>query len=415
MYREIIESLPNVIKIEEKVSKNLEVTKYLLKYPKNPVYFKNLDGYEAVGNLWAERKNFEEILKTRNLIKDILYSINNPEDYNFVENRFDKTKDFSLMELPIPKYFPEDGSNYITSGIVFSEYEGKRNASFHRFMILDERRAVIRLVPRDLYKMYNKAISKGEELKISLVIGAFPTFLIAAATSVDYYFDESKIASSLRKKTLGEREKMVKMPNGIPVPFESEYVLEGKITSEKYPLEGPFIDITRTYDLKENQPIVYFESLNFSKDPIFHILLPGGYEHYNLMGLPREPTIYNELIKENVEVLDVKLTYGGGSWLHGVVKIRKRREDDGKRAIMAAFRGHKSLKHVVIVDEDINIENLEEVEWAIATRFQADRDMIIIKERGSSLDPSRYSDDITAKMGLDATMKGDGKKFKKIF
>ncbi|MEM1973258.1 MAG: UbiD family decarboxylase, partial [Thermoplasmata archaeon] len=113
--------------------------------------------------------------------------------------------------------------------------------------------------------------------------------------------------------------------------------------------------------------------------------------------------------------LDVKLTYGGGSWLHGVVKIRKRREDDGKRAIMAAFRGHKSLKHVVIVDEDINIENLEEVEWAIATRFQADRDMIIIKERGSSLDPSRYSDDITAKMGLDATMKGDGKKFKKIF
>ncbi|MEM0151365.1 MAG: UbiD family decarboxylase, partial [Thermoplasmata archaeon] len=155
MYREIIESLPNVIKIEEKVSKNLEVTKYLLKYPKNPVYFKNLDGYEAVGNLWAERKNFEEILKTRNLIKDILYSINNPEDYNFVENRFDKTKDFSLMELPIPKYFPEDGSNYITSGIVFSEYEGKRNASFHRFMILDERRAVIRLVPRDLYKMYN--------------------------------------------------------------------------------------------------------------------------------------------------------------------------------------------------------------------------------------------------------------------
>ncbi|MEM3335819.1 MAG: UbiD family decarboxylase, partial [Thermoplasmata archaeon] len=306
-------------------------------------------------------------------------------------------------------------SNYITSGIVFSEYEGKRNASFHRFMILDERRAVIRLVPRDLYKMYNKAISKGEELKISLVIGAFPTFLIAAATSVDYYFDESKIASSLRKKTLGEREKMVKMPNGIPVPFESEYVLEGKITSEKYPLEGPFIDITRTYDLKENQPIVYFESLNFSKDPIFHILLPGGYEHYNLMGLPREPTIYNELIKENVEVLDVKLTYGGGSWLHGVVKIRKRHEDDGKRAIMAAFRGHKSLKHVVIVDEDINIENLEEVEWAIATRFQADRDMIIIKERGSSLDPSRYSDDITAKMGLDATMKGDVKKFKKIF
>ncbi|MEM3977236.1 MAG: UbiD family decarboxylase, partial [Thermoplasmata archaeon] len=95
--------------------------------------------------------------------------------------------------------------------------------------------------------------------------------------------------------------------------------------------------------------------------------------------------------------------------------IKKQSEGDGKNAIMAAFGSNPSLKLAIVVDEDIDIDNIHEVEWAIATRFQADRDIIIIKERGSSLDPSRYSDDITAKMGLDATMKGDVKKFKKIF
>lgn len=415
MYREIVRSLGNAVYVKEKVKKNMEITKYLLKYPKRPVFFKDLEGYEAVGNVWSERKNFEKVLATKNIIRNLLDAIDNPEEYEIVEGRFHKTGDFSLSELPIPKYFENDGSNYITSGIVFSEYRGKRNVSFHRFMVIDDKRAVIRLVPRDLYRMYNEAISHGDELKISLVVGAFPTFLLAAATSVDYSVDESKIASSLRMITLGEKEKMVKMDNGIYVPAESEYVFNGVITPEKYPVEGPFPDITRTYDLQVNQPVVVFNSMLTLKNPVFHILLPGGYEHYNLMGIPREPTIYREVRKEGVDVLDVRLTPGGSSWLHGIVKIKKYREDDGRRAIMAAFRGHRSLKHVVVVDDDINIDSMEDVEWAIATRFQADRDLVVLKERGSSLDPSRYENDLTSKMGLDATIKGDRNKFLRLF
>jgi UbiD family decarboxylase len=415
MYKEILKNLENTVHIQEKVSKELEVTKYLLKYPTRPVYFKNLDGFEAVGNLWADRKNFEKILKTKNITKKLVEAINEPEDYDVVDGNFIKKNDFSFLELPIPRYFERDASNYITSGIVFSEYGKKRNVSFHRFMIIGDKKAVIRLVPRDLFRMYNEAIAAGEELKISLVIGAFPTFLLSAATSVDYWIDESKIASSIRKKTLGEREKMVRMDNGIFVPFEAEYIFNGVITKEKYPVEGPFLDITRTYDMQENQPVAIFDSMYTNRDPVFHLLLPGGYEHYNLMGMPREPTIFNEIKKEGIDVIDVRLTYGGNSWLHGVVKIKKLKDDDGRRAIIASFKGHKSMKHVVVVDDDINIENMEEVEWAIATRFQADRDLIIIKERGSSLDPSRYDNDITAKMGLDATIKGDRKKFQRVF
>jgi 3-polyprenyl-4-hydroxybenzoate decarboxylase and related decarboxylases len=132
------------------------------------------------------------------------------------------------------------------------------------------------------------------------------------------------------------------------------------------------------------------------------------------MGLPREVTVYSEVSKV-AECVDVRLTPGGGCWLHGVVKIRKKQEDDGLKAIEAAFRGHGSLKHVVIVDEDIDIDDPSQIEWAIATRFQAKHGLVVIDDAvGSSLDPS--ADRMTrktSKMGLDATIPHD--KPKEIF
>ncbi|MGC8585532.1 MAG: UbiD family decarboxylase [Thermoplasmata archaeon] len=415
-YIDIIEKLPNTIIIKEKVSKNLEITKYLIKHPMNPVFFEDLDGYYAVGNIWADRKNISHVLNNSDLLKSMLYAIENPMDYEISESfPFQSTGDLNLKDLPVPKYFEGDGSSYFTSAIIFSEYRGKRNVSFHRMMVMDERRAAIRLVPRDLYKMYNDAKSHGEELKIGIVVGAFPTFLLSAATSVDYITDESKIASALKYKTMGQREKMVRLSNNIFVPLESEYIFEAKITLDLCPVEGPFLDITRTYDIKYDQPVVYFEKMHYRKNSVFHVLLSGFYEHYNLMGMPREPTIFKAVRDKGIDVLDVRLTYGGSSWLHGVVKIRKRNENDGKMAIDAAFEGHRSMKHVFVVDEDIDINNSEEIEWSIATRFQGDRDLVMKKEKGSSLDPSRYENDITTKLGFDATIKGNKKEFLKVY
>ena len=112
---------------------------------------------------------------------------------------------------------------------------------------------------------------------------------------------------------------------------------------------------------------------------------------------------------------DVFLSFGGCSRLHGIVKIGKKKHDDGKKAIEAAFEAHKSMKHVFIVDEDIDIQNPNEVEWALATRFQAKRDMVIkYDQKGSSLDPSS-EDGITSKLGYDCTIKGKKEDFRKLF
>jgi len=376
------------------------VAKEMKKEKKKILYFEDVNGYKAVANLWSERWRFE-VFFNMHTIPLLLKSIEEPRDYKIVD--FDmKSDDFSLLDFPFPKYYPKDGGRYITSGIVFAEYAGKRNASFHRMMLLDERRVAIRLVPRDLYKMHIDAMEHGEELKIAVTIGNEPNMLLAAATSTKE--EELRIASAIKMYAMGKEEELMKLPNGILVPYNSEIVLEGKITNE-YVDEGPFVDITGTYDIVRKQPVVVFDKFYHRGEPIFHLLLSGGYEHYNLMGMPREPTIYREIKNTGVDVLDVYLTPGGCSWLHGVVKIRKKREDDGKRAIEAAFKGHGSLKHVVIVDEDIDIRKPEDVEFAIATRFQGDKDMIIYKNvRGSSLDPSSHGEEhLTTKIGVDAT------------
>jgi len=378
-----------------------ELPEHMKKERKKILYFKDVNGFQVVANLWALRERFKKILG-ENIITVLLRAIEAPKEYKIRD--FDmRSRSFSLLEFPFPKYYPKDGGRYITSGVVFAEYEGKRNASFHRLMLLDDERAAIRLVPRDLYTMHKKAIERGEEIRIALAIGLEPNVLLAAATSVDYHTEELKIASAIKHQAKEEVEIAMKTPNGNIVPYESEIILEGRITDE-YVKEGPFLDITGTYDLVREQPVAVFEKFYVRKKPIFHLLLPGGYEHFNLMGMPREPTIYREVKKEGVDVIDVRLTPGGCSWLHGIIKIKKRREDDGKRAIYGAFRGHGSLKHVVIVDEDIDIWNMEEVEWAIATRFQGDKDLIKMeKVRGSSLDPSSYEGHLTTKLGLDAT------------
>ena len=127
--------------------------------------------------------------------------------------------------------------------------------------------------------------------------------------------------------------------------------------------------------------------------------------------MPKEPTIYYEASKV-VKCKNVLVTMGGGSWLHGIVQIVKKNPDDGKKAIEAAFKGHKSMKHVVIVDEDVDIYNPNAVEWAIATRFQGDKDLIIKPDQpGSSLDPSGKHEEgkktLTTKIGIDATIPVD--------
>jgi UbiD family decarboxylase len=210
-----------------------------------------------------------------------------------------------------------------------------------------------------------------------------------------------------------EKTELVKCKTvNLEVPKDCEIVLEGRITKEKR-AEGPFLDITGTQDKVREQPVIEIKCVTHRKNPIYQTLLPGKREHRLLMGMPKEPTIYNEVSKV-CSCTNVNITPGGCSWLHAVVQIKKAHADDGRKAIDAAFRGHGSLKHCVVVDDDIDIYDPNDVEWAIATRFQADKNAVIEPNQpGSSLDPSgdlcEGKKAITCKGGIDATIPFDKK------
>ncbi|KYH40932.1 MAG: hypothetical protein AYL33_005090, partial [Candidatus Bathyarchaeota archaeon B63] len=152
-------------------------------------------------------------------------------------------------------------------------------------------------------------------------------------------------------------------------------------------------------------PVVEILNVMHRRGYIYQALLPGGPEHRLLMGLPREAAIYEAVSRALPSVKAVNLSIGGCGWLHAVISIEKQTEGDGKTALLAAFAAHPSLKHAIVVDSDIDIFNPEEVEWAVALRFQASNDLIIIPDaRGSTLDPSADQETgLTSKMGIDAT------------
>jgi 2,5-furandicarboxylate decarboxylase 1 len=310
--------------------------------------------------------------------------------------------DVDLTKLPIMRYTEKDGGKYIASAVsIIRDPEfGTRNMCFHRLMLLDKRRFVARIVEN---RGTDSALKKaGGELDVAICIGNSTPVLLAAATSLPMGVDELGMANALEKTELVKCKTI-----DLEVPKDCEIVLEGRITREKT-AEGPFLDTTGTIDKVRQQPIIEIKCITHRKNPVYQTLLPGRHEHQFLMGMPKEPTIFNQVNKV-CECMDVYITPGGCSWLHAVVQIRKKNADDGKKAITAAFEGHKSLKHCVIVDDDINIYNPNDVEWAIATRFQADKNAVILPNQpGSSLDPSGDLSEgkkaTTCKMGLDATI-----------
>jgi UbiD family decarboxylase len=402
--REFIKKLENEGKlkiIRNPVSRNLEAAGVMKTLEATPLLFENIEGWKVVANLFSSRILIADYfgIKKNQLISLLTNAIEHPAKPEVIESGAPcqeiVEEDVNIDKLPILFHAPKDGGPFISSGVLIAnDPEYGRNTAFHRMMQIGKNKFAIRLLPRHTYKFLERA---GGELDCAVVIGNGLHILLAAATSVELGFDELKIANTLKPFTTVRCKSI-----DVEIPSESEIVLEGRITRETHE-EGPFVDLTETYDIVREQPVFEVKKITRRKDAIYHALLPGGLEHKMLMGMPREPTIFREVNKV-VECKDVYITPGGCSWLHGVVQIKKKSEEDGKKAIEAAFKGHSSMKHVIVVDEDIDIYDSASIEWAIATRFQASKGMVIKEEPGSSLDPSADPETrMTSKVGIDAT------------
>lgn len=412
-FLKILQDKGELLTIENQIDKKFEMAAIVSKFDeKEALLFKNIKDskFMVASNILGTRKRFFYSIGSQNEHIESFSSLGNigkeyyPKEISSSSPVFNNSTK-NLLELPIVSHFEKDAGPFITSSIVYAKDAegGHQNSSVHRILLLNDNKMAIRMVEgRHLHKCFTYSKEHKEDLKINIVIGVHPALNIAAAYQASYGIDELTIANYLLNGNL----KLVKNQfSGLSIPKYSEIVIDGKILYDETAEEW-MVEMLRTYDFKRKQPVIEVDKIWYRDNPIYYDILPGFTEHRLLMGMPIESKILG-YVKNTVSTTQkVHLTNGGSNWLNAVIQIKKRLEGEPKNAILTAFAAHPSLKIAVVVDDDIDPEDPIQVEYAISTRTQADKDFVIITDtKGSSLDPSSDQKNLlTTKLGIDATI-----------
>jgi 2,5-furandicarboxylate decarboxylase 1 len=325
------------------------------------------------------------------------------------------TRQVDLGDLPIPVHHEKDNGAYITAGVLIAKNPetGIRNLSIHRLQVSGPNKLGILMLPRHLMRFYKMAEANRKPLEVAIAIGLDPLLLLASQALTPPDCDELEIAGGLYGKPI----ELVKGDSvDIEVPAQAEIVLEGRLLPAIREMEGPFGEYPKYYGPASPKPVIELTAMTSRRNPIYQTIVPASMEHLLLGGIPREGGLL-QLVKNTVPATcGVHLTPGGVCRYHAVISIDKQNEGEAKNAIFAAFASSQEMKHVVVVDRDVNIFDSVEVEWAIATRCQAGRDVFVVpRASGNKLDPSS-DDGVSDKMGIDATvpLEASSERFEKI-
>ncbi len=386
---------------------------------------KNYPGWRVLGGLFATRKLVALALET-------------PEDQllerymTLEEKRIPpemvatgpckeicwKGGEVDLHRLPMVTHSEKDVGPYITIGVQIGKdaETGVRNVSIHRMLLLGKDRLSL-WAPSDhhLGRMILKAEEKGRGLEVATAIGVEPTIIIGSQAKVPYGVDEFHVAGGLR----GAPVKLTRCETiDVEVPATSEVVIEGVTVPRERVADGPYGEYPGTYSEAKNAPVLKVTAITMRKNPIYQTALTGFpvTENHTLIEYANAAVVYREVKKIVPEVRAVHMTPGGTFRHHVVVSIKKRSEEEARNVILALLALGIGLKQVIVVDEDIDVRDPLDVEWALATRMQPDKDIIIIPRLAcSTLDPSVPVPRTTAGLGIDATMPiGDSERFQKV-
>lgn len=412
---EYLKSRERLAVIEKQVSLQFELAAVAKKLDgKKAALFTQVENYKipVVSGICSTREQFAEAMETDpyNVISRFTEAVSAPLPCKQVRKEEAPVKehvivkDIDLMRmLPIPVHHEKDSGHYITAAlfIVRDPITRKQNVSIHRLQVSDKNRLGALLLPRHTFHLYKQAENAGKALECAIVIGVDPLTLLASQASTPFGVDELEIAGALR----GEPLEVVRCETvDIDVPAYAEIVLEGKILPHVREPEGPFGEFPKYYGPRSDKEVVEITAVTHRDKPIFYTIIPAAYEHLLLGGIPREASLFQTIKQTVPSVKAVHMSPGGTCRYHAIVSIIKRNEGEAKNAILAALANSFDIKHVVVVDEDVDIFDMEEVEWAIATRFQAERDLVVIHgAQGSKLDPST-EEGVGSKLGFDCTV-----------
>jgi 2,5-furandicarboxylate decarboxylase 1 len=381
------------------------------KYP--ALYFSAVEGFEqpVVANLFADRQRIALSIGL-NGSKDLVsgWLSRTAERVPPVEAEDAPVKDIvctgdavDLWQYPIPVHFEVDNGRYITGGVVLAKDPdtGTGNLNFTRMGVQDARTFGASLHSRgDLWDFQRRAEQRGQPLEAAVLIGVHPAISLAGATRLPVDEDEMELAGAL----MGQPVPVVPAETvDLMVPAHAEMVIEGVFPPGERRDEGPFGEYTGYASARSTRHVFEVRAVTHRKDMIFQTVIPGASaEHLNLSKASRVPRVYEKLKKEFPNVVDMNYPMSGTHY-HCYVSMKKTMEGQPKQAAMLLFGLDHYLKLVIVVDEDIDVFNEAQVMWALATRFQADKDAFVVPDvMCNMLDPSAEGG-LGAKMGLDAT------------
>lgn len=321
-------------------------------------------------------------------------------------------KQVDLNSLPIPIYHEGDAGPYITCGVLTAKdpQTGARSMGLHRLQVKGSRRMGVHLANPPISHFVAKAEENNRPLDIAISLGVHPILLLASIVSAPTE-DKIAIAGSL----LGCPLALARCETSdVDIPAHAEVVIEGRVLPKVREREGPFGE-TSGYYFSDQSHVIEVTAITQRKDPILQALHPTSQEVALLCGPAGEAEIVQMLREKGFAVEDLALSASSGR-THVALSLRKRHDSEPRQVLHFLLAGVPYLKHAVVVDEDVDVQEPRDLEWAIATRVQGDEDLVMMPGlRGRSIDPSHKKDMFGAKVGIDATVPlAEKPRFKRI-
>ena len=314
-------------------------------------------------------------------------------------------EDADLYEFPIVRHHAMDPAPYIDMTPIMKDPDnGFYNAAFLRNMVKGPRRLGIHMSPRHNWQIHRKNEEKKRSTPVAIVVSHHPAFYLGALNVSPFGVDDYSRIGAL----MGEPLRLTASEtwgDDFLVPADAEIVIEGQVLSDVREVEAPFGEFTGYYGPQRLRPVIEVTAITHRRDAVFQHIFVGHRDNWVLGGLPKEGSLFN-LIRGIVPTVQaVHFPISGCCRFNCYVSVDKKIDGETRQAALAALAGCDFVKHVVVVDKDIDVYNEEQVMWAMATRVQADQDVDIIKNaKGNTLDPSQTDDIMTTKMIIDATL-----------
>lgn len=417
-YINFLENEGQLIRIQERLSTQYEVAaalRYLEQKSGKAVLLEKIDSYDEVvilGNLFTNRRRLALLL---NVAEDSLIEAYQARTASLVPLRMLNTqlsdtgliqqKKPDVMVLPVLTHHAKDASPYLTSAVVIAKdpETGIRGMGIHRIQIKDKNRLGIFLSSPPIADFLAKAEESGKDLDVAIVIGIDPLTWLASVAYAPGGVDKFGLAGALR----GEPVELVRCATvDIEVPVEAEYVIEGRVLAGIREKEGPFGESNGVYLTYEN-PVVQIQMISQRPRSIYHALLPFNHEESVLIGLSWEIQNQKELQQRFPFVKRMHLEED--DWTKVVIQVDREQVDMpllefAKQVLQELY----FVKSLILIDTDINIYDAQEISFALATRFQPDKDILVLRDQPAlSLDPSATISPQgyrTSKVAMDATV-----------